>query len=213
MDPTAALAPIAALLVAAGFSAHTPATTTTEAPSAVEDAVPATADPATVNVPPGSPADRALWRRAYDLDNEIPIERSVASRLQLHARTRSLLPRLSELGARGALEPKRAAELAGRLREEWDETVELLVVRWPVDPTRVCGYDLLTFESVMRSDVGAQRDAQLAESRAALERCLTTAQLPLRAMRRANAGLRETIEEVERAISAAAPAPATAGAR
>ncbi len=173
------------------------------------EVVPSTADPTTVGVPPGSPADLALWRKTYDLDNELPIERSVASRLQLRAKTGALLERLGAQREQGAIPAERARALEAELTHAWRASAALLVERWPVDPTRVCGYELLLFESVLRSDESPRKATQLDETRASVLGCVTRAELPLRELHRVNPALEKAIDEAERAIAAAEPPPKT----
>jgi hypothetical protein len=164
--------------------------------SARDGALPATADPGSADVPPGSPADRALWRRGYDLDNEIPIERSIASRLQLQAVNLRLVEALAAGAKRSGADPSAAERLANverRLRAALRESVDLLRAQWPVDPTRVCGYAVLNFESVMRSDENPRKAAQLAETGAALRECVARGEAPLAVLRKANEELRSAI--------------------
>jgi hypothetical protein len=174
--------------------------------------MPATADPTATTVPPGSDADLALWRRAYDLNNEIPIERSISTRLQLQERNSRIVEALADAaagsGGRG-LAPAEAARLEAELRGALKDVVETLVARWPVDPTRVCGYDLLFFDSVLRSDEGPQKAGQLAQTGAALRDCVARGEQPLAVLRKANERLRQAIADSERAL-ASAKAPAAA---
>lgn len=164
--------------------------------SARDGALPATADPGSADVPPGSPADRALWRRGYDLDNEIPIERSIASRLQLQAVNLRLVEALAADAKRPGADPSAAERLENferRLRAALRESVDLLRAQWPVDPTRVCGYAVLNFESVMRSDENPRKAAQLAETGATLRECVAKGEAPLAMLRKANDELRSAI--------------------
>ena len=176
----------------------------TEAPPPAAS-IPATADPATISVPPGSAEDRALWRRAYDLNNEIPIERSISTRLQAEAASGRLLERLAQARkapGTGHDHHEQIEHAERRLYNTLKGNAELTLSQWPVDPTRVCGYPLLNFESVMRSNDGAQKPPQLAQTRAALLECVGKGEVPLAALRASNDGVRGAISTAEQVLVA-----------
>jgi hypothetical protein len=186
---------VLALLVAAATPTSPSATPAT--------AVPATADPDAVTVPAGAPADVALWRRTYDLNNEIPIERSISTRLQLEVKNGRLLEGLAALRKRPGVDHdthERAEHAEERLVRALREDVQVLTAQWPVDPTRVCAYDLLNFESVLRSDENPRKAAQLAQTREPVQECAGKAELALSTLRGANDRLREAITVAEQAL-------------
>ncbi len=182
-------------LASAGTAAAAPSAAAVPAPSPARDYD---------KPPPGSKADQALWQAAYDLDNDILLERAAASRLQHEAKTHEVLERLEAQSAKGALPADRANELRKRVSEEWARSMDLLVSQWPVDPTRGCRYDLLNFEGVMFSNEGPQKAGQLDDTRKALSACVARGTPAVRALRRANEDLRGAIAAAEVAIAAAA---------
>jgi hypothetical protein len=160
--------------------------------------------------PPGPPEDRALWIAGRDVSNEVRAERGRATRLQVRAKGYGYSQRLDALAAAGAIAPERAKELQARMEEELGEVVEILLRPWPVDPTRVCGYDVLLFGSALH----ARSAVRVAEARGPLQKCIARAEIVVRALRRADDELEAAMVEIDRLLAPPGAAPAAAaGAR
>jgi len=156
--------------------------------------------------PPGAKADQALWKSAYDVNSRLVAEQHVAARLTQGAKGSGYLERLPELGKAGALPQARADALAARLQQTWMANLEIIQRRWPVSKVRVCGYELLNFETIMGE--GASSATQLGDSRKALEECIGRANLVLGPLKRSNEELGAALAEIEREL---ASLPATRG--
>jgi hypothetical protein len=164
--------------------------------------------------PPGPKADQALWKVAYDLNNDLVVEQHVAARLTQGARGSGYLERLPELAKTGVLPKARADELAARLLQAWTANLEIVQRPWPVSKVRACGYELLNFESIMVDGRGMA--GPLADARKTLEECLDRARLALHPLKRSNEELQAVLTEIERVLASGsanpeAPAPAKAG--
>jgi len=157
---------------------------------------------------PGTADDHALWKAAADANNQVLIERSRASRLQTRASTGNYEARLDALvGKPGA---KEAATVRERLLSAWVENVGINTRQWPVDPTRACRNQVLTFESAMRDDNPARRGASLPEARQNVKTCLDKARLVLSALIRSSDQLEASLAEADRLLAAAGTAAAAA---
>ncbi len=128
--------------------------------------------------PPGAPADQDLWRTGNEVSDRILIERARANRLQVQARADGYEARLDAL-ASDPSRAKAAAKAKDRLVAAWTATTDLMLQRWPVDPTRGCRYDLLNFETALRDDNPGRQEATLPEARTRLSRCVKQAQAVL----------------------------------
>jgi hypothetical protein len=184
-------------------------------PSAANPAGPVSEPPRDFETaPPGaSPADQALWRSAYDVNNDLVVEQYAAARLTHQAKRSGYETRIPALAKSGALPQPRADDLLKRLRERWMANLELMQAQWPVSKVRVCRYELLNFEGVLPSDDNPRRKGQIEEARATLAPCVDKATAVLRAVRAANEGLRSVLAEIDRELAPypASPAAATAG--
>jgi hypothetical protein len=152
--------------------------------------------------------DLVLWKKARDVDVRLPIERSVSTRLMARANGSRWDERIAEGSRRGSLDEARAAELRRRLLEQWDVVTIVLTAGWKVDPTRVCGYPLLDFDSALRVDEQARRARLLPEAKGRLSECVETATRILAELERANGGLLAALEAVEKETPALPPAAA-----
>lgn len=152
--------------------------------------------------PPGSAEDQALWKAAYEANNQVLVERSRASRLQTRATSGGFQARLEALaGKPGA--PEGAAGVRERFLSAWVENVGINTRQWPVDPTRACRNQALTFESAMRDDNPARRGASLPEARSNLKVCLDKARLVLSALMRSSDRFEASLAEADRLLAAA----------
>ena len=167
--------------------------------------------------PSGTPEDQALWRAAYAANNDVPLVRGTAARLQQRATAGQYQQRLEALEKGPPDVAGRAAKLEGRLRAEWTRSYEIAARQWPVDPTRACRYPMLSFESAMLLDEGPEKAPQLSGARRDLQECLGKAQLAIGAMGKSNQDFEAVLAEVERFLSASPAAPgggaSPAGAR
>jgi hypothetical protein len=156
-------------------------------------------------LPPGSPSDQALWKTAVAANNEVVIVRAQASRIQWGAKRSGLDERLAALARQGPPEvARRAEELRQRLLDAWRQNVDYLTWRWPVDPTRACGYPLLNFATAM-PDQGKDAEVLLAAARADLQTCLDRALPAIRAMKESNERFARVVAEADAALAAARP--------
>ncbi len=167
--------------------------------------------------PPGSAADQALWKTAYDVDNDLVIAQFTSTRLQATAKTNAYLERLRDPAARGALSGDEARALANRLEGAWTANMSVTASIWPVSKVRVCRYELQIFEGVMLAGQSPRTEAQLDDARRALQACVAKAGTVQAALDKANADLEAAIAAADRAIgpayaqnpsATAAPAPA-----
>lgn len=162
--------------------------------------------------PPGTQADQDLWRAARDASNELVAEQHLAARLQHEAKAGQWVERLADPARRGALPVDRAEALSKRVQERWLANVAFMQAVWPVSKTRGCQYDLLNFEGVMFAgpSPSPKREAQLDETRRAVQDCLARAKGVLAEARKSTGDFREALAEAERALGPAATAPAPA---
>jgi hypothetical protein len=199
-----ALAVALSLALAAAMGA-TPEAAAPTAPAAPTGPVRGAGDP-----PPGTQADQQLWRAARDASNELVAEQHLAARLQHEAKAGLWVERLADPARRGALPADRAEALSKRVQERWLANVAFMQSVWPVSKTRGCQYDLLNFEGVMFAGPSPRREAQLDETRRAVQGCLARAKGVLAEARKSTGEFREALAEVERALGPVASAPAPA---
>jgi len=154
--------------------------------------------------PPGTPADQALWAAAGDVSNRVYLKRTEANKLQWEIRKQRPDERLAAI-ARTATgdEAKRIEDLRGRLLAAWTKNYEILVSRWPVDPTRGCQYQQLLLGSSMHAGDGPRINQARDEARA----CVDVAS---RAVARLEASTRE-LEAVVAEAAQVKPTAATPG--
>jgi hypothetical protein len=152
--------------------------------------------------PTGSPADVALWNRGLRASEAVVIERSQAGRLQQRVKSNRLQDRLDGAAARAAPEaakPLRA--LRDRLLKSWIANYEIMTRQWPVDPTRVCWYQVMVFEGALASPSRAAQ-GDLGQARQELATCADRAELAVRALAESNRELAAAADEATRALAA-----------
>jgi hypothetical protein len=189
-----------------------------EVPDASAPAIPAQGGRDFDSPPPGSSEDQALWKTAHDLNNDVPLDRHKASRLQLRAKTERYDERLEALARQGSQGAEQAGSLRPKLEGAWTASSNLLLSQWPVDPTRVCRYPLLTFEGVMYSNASPRKAPQLDQTRQELRDCVSKAQSITRALVRSNGEFEQVLAVLDRELpplvpTAGAPAPRPSGER
>jgi hypothetical protein len=165
-------------------------------------------------VPPGTPADQALWRKATDDSNRLSVSRGVAARLQWKAHNGKNDARLADRakGSSGG-EAARLESLARRVQDAWIGNRELTSAQWPVDPTRGCQYPAQQLESAMRLSDGPEKSAMLTQARRDVTRCTETMDTVLGRMVPSNQEFEKALAEADAALApAAASAPAAAPA-
>ncbi len=201
------MTPLALVTAAALVAATGPAPQPAPAPAPAQPQ----AQPRDFDSPPpgASPSEQALWRAAYEVDNGVLVERAAATRLQARARANGHGEALQAAAAAGRLPAERAGELSRRIEQAWAEVAAVLTQQWPVDPTRVCRNELLLYESALFVAPGPAREAQVESTRQQLQPCVAKAQVALRTLADADARLAAALDEAERALAAAPPAPAT----
>jgi len=200
--------PIHLLALSLALAGEGPAPAASPAAPAGTEAPPAATAPRDPDKPPpGAEADQALWQATYEINNDLVVEQHVAARLTQGAKGSGYLDRLPELGKTGALPKARADELAQRLLQTWTANLEIVQRQWPVSKVRVCGYELLNFESIMGG--GRAMAVPLADARKTLEECLDRARLVLRPLRKSNAELKAVLDEIGRELASLPPSPGT----
>ena len=167
--------------------------------------------------PAGSADEQALWRRAYETNNRMVVDRTVATRLQLRAK--QLTERVKALGGSGELAPDRAKALEADVLEAWNANLAVIQQPWPIDPIRACRYPWLHLDSAMQIGAAKEREEEVADTRKALEACLRRADAVLAKLGQSNRHLEHEVAEAEAALArlgpaavapAAAPTPAAA---
>ena len=201
-----------AALLALALAAPVPAAAAEPPPAPPREDTPAVPDASTaqaadpMEVPPGTKADQALWRKAIEVSNLISIARAEAARLQWRARNGNYDTRLAERAAgKTDAEAARLKALAAKVQAAWQENSELLASRWPVDPTRGCQYPAQQLESTMHMPDGAEKSAAMVGPRAEVTRCTDAADLILRRVGRSNQDLEKAIVEADAAFAPAPP--------
>jgi hypothetical protein len=158
--------------------------------------------------PPGTPADVALWRSGQAAGEAVVAVRAEAGRLQQRVRGERVLERLAAAAvAAGPEEAARLRALRGGLQERWAWDYELVSRPWPVDPTRVCWYPMLAFDSALRAPPGPAQ-ADLAPARQALSTCVEQARRAQAELAEANRALAAALDEAAAALGAAGQPPA-----
>lgn len=155
--------------------------------------------------PPGSAAEKGLWRRASATNDRVTTDRSAATRLQLRAKV--AVDGLKAAGAAGRLPTGRAKELEREVLEAWTENVALVGTQWPIDPTRACRYPQFFYESAMALPEGKRRAQRVAEAKGELEECLGRADRVLARLARSLKALEHEVVEAEQALAAPKTAP------
>ena len=166
------------------------------------------ADPAVEDGPPPStPADQALWRAGRFASESIVVERARAGTLQVKVRSNRLLERLEEAAEKaGPAERKSLTATREKLLAAWQRDYQVLSRQWPVDPTRGCGYPLLTFDSALRAPPGTDPVA-LATARGELRGCVEKARGAVKELSEKNKALATALEEANRALGSSVTRP------
>lgn len=174
---------------------------------------PAPQDDVFARPPPGSPADQALWTAARQVDSAIPLSRGEAARLQWRVQQGQFNERLAQLEKQGPLEKAARARRAGEeVIAARDRNREIMIRRWPVDPTRVCSYPLLDFSSALLA--GSSRPADKAlqdETRKRLQECVNKAEVILRSIEGSNKELAAALTALEAELPPGVPATGPSG--
>jgi hypothetical protein len=168
---------------------------------------PAWQEPDPMPMPPGSPADQALWREARDVNRAVPTARHEANRLQLRVRTEELSRRLGDAAKADPSAAPRLEVLRKRLADAQVAALDVYTSRWPVDVTRVCQVPFVDLTSAMN----AADPALIAEARDRTARCVELGRTAALRQERANAALAEVVAESEKALPPLAPAAADPG--
>ncbi|HQR30670.1 MAG TPA: hypothetical protein PLL32_09675 [Anaeromyxobacteraceae bacterium] len=157
--------------------------------------------PEPLQTPPGSKEDQALWWRAMDASNEISTGRAAAAKLQWRTRSGDYAKRLAEK-AKGlpAPEAERLTGLAKTLQAAWSANYALLSSRWPVDPTRGCGYPAQQLESAMHAAPLASQGAAIDGARKDARQCVDLAEAVLRRLHKANDDLAKALAAADAAL-------------
>jgi len=159
---------------------------------------------------PGTAADQALWAAGRKASEDVVISRTRAGRLQTTVRSHRLVERLTTAEKAAGADRDRFEDLREELVERWEENYEVFSRRWPVDPTRGCGYPLLNLESAMHVPEGTEKASELSVARAEVRACLDRSALAVRAMEQANRELEGSIAKAQAALAAAERAAAAA---
>jgi len=155
--------------------------------------------------PPGTPEDQALWAEGLDVSQRITGERYLASKLQWEARADRHGERLAELARKSSgSAAARAEELRQRYLAALALNYQTLARRWPVDPTRGCGYSMLYLASAMRTG----KADELAVMRPPVRTCVAKARPAVEVMAASNAELQRLAAEAAALLS---PPPGEAG--
>jgi len=162
--------------------------------------------------PPGSAEDQALWRAGVEASRQVTLVRLRAGSLQWQARRSDAEGRLAALERSGGAGAERARELLARYREAASRHYLALTRRWPVDPTRGCGYQVMHLDGVVRSREHPRKAAQLRVVREELEECVERARSAAEAMAASNAELERLLEEANGVLLPGAPVAPDPGA-
>jgi hypothetical protein len=150
-------------------------------------------------VPPGAPADQALWREAGEVSNRIYLARMAANGLLWDLRQKRPDERLA--AAAKIATPEEAARLEAlraRLIAVWTRNYEILVGQWPVDPTRGCNYARVYLGSSMQANDGPRISQAREDTRA----CVDVANAVLGRLEKSMSELRDVSAEVDRQLQA-----------
>ncbi|MBI5069157.1 MAG: hypothetical protein HZB56_13050 [Deltaproteobacteria bacterium] len=158
--------------------------------------------------PPGSAEDQALWSDAAELTRRVHVSRAEATRLQWDARTDRFDERLGERARQASGgEAEKLLGLQKLYREALATNYLTLTRRWPVDPTRGCGYAMLHLGSAMREG----KAELLGPSRADVRACVARARPAVEVMEASNADVARVSAEAARLLGPAPAAPAAPG--
>jgi hypothetical protein len=162
-------------------------------------------DPSTLSrIPPGTPEDQALWRTTVEVDRLVPLAKRKMAELQWTLRNERLDERLGTLAEGTSPDAARAREVRGRVAKIAVESYAILTRPWPIDTTRVCSYQLLSFGTAMSATNGPEKSYYLEAARADLQQCVAKARTTLEFVDRLN---RELGESVAEALELTGPLP------
>jgi hypothetical protein len=144
--------------------------------------------------------DAALSRSAAEVDEKVQVERGRATRLQARARAEEYDRRLEALEARPETQ-ERARAVRAQLVAAWTASAETLTRQWPIDPTRGCRNESLTFDSALGDADPARRAATLPEARTRLTNCLDRARLVIDAVERSSGQLEKALAAADQLLA------------
>ena len=161
--------------------------------------------------PPGTKADRALWRDAGNLSNQLTSTRWAANGMHWRIRTEELSGRLEAAAKADPAAAARLGELRKKLVEAQNESYADLTSKWPIDPTRGCQYPRSMLGAAMEASATRDSRAQLAQTRDAAAKCVDLARKTLARVKQSTEALGRAIDAAEAALppvpAAAPPAP------
>lgn len=184
------------LLAPLPVAAEPPATA--EPPAAGEPSVHAEGDP--LPVPPGTPADQAIWKATRDVSSTVTQTRYLANKMQWQVKTNDLFGRLDKAAEASPAEAARLKDIRARLAKARDANLAIYSGRWPVDTTRVCQYTLVELSSAMYEADGRGNTPSLNEARDRAVSCTRAAQGAADALRATNETFAAAIAEAEKAV-------------
>ena len=115
--------------------------------------------------PPGTKADRALWRDAGNLSNQLTSTRWAANGMHWRIRTEELSGRLDTAAKADPAAAARLGELRKKLVGAQTESYADLTGKWPIDPTRGCQYPRSMLGAAMEASATRDNRAQLGQAR------------------------------------------------
>ncbi|MEI7704395.1 MAG: hypothetical protein WCK73_07330 [Deltaproteobacteria bacterium] len=161
---------------------------------------PSTQQPDPLPLPPGTPADQALWKATRDATHEVVAVRWKANALHLQVRNTTVVARLNAAAKADPAAEARLVDIRTRLGAAQAENYAIYTERWPVDTTRVCQYPLLYLTSAMNSGESPETRMALAEARDGAKKCVDQARSAVARMGRSNAALSAVLAEAEAAL-------------
>jgi hypothetical protein len=139
---------------------------------------------------------------------EVWLSRSASMQLRNRVQQDAFARRLDQaIAAAGHEDAERLQKVRTRLRDADLKNLEIFRRRWTIDPYRACGYPQLNYDSALRMDPGANRQAEVQSAAVDLKSCVDRASVPVAAMKKANLELSAALEEAQRALEAAAAKP------
>lgn len=157
--------------------------------------------------PKASPAELQLWRDGIEVTRTVIVERRASFNLRARIKSADLAGRIAAARKAAGHERAEALELLERrLHKAFADDVDVYQRQWPVDPTRVCGYPHLLYDSALRLPPGQNRQAEVANAAPDLKTCVQTARAANAAMTGATRRLAAVAKEAEQALAPATPA-------
>jgi hypothetical protein len=168
---------------------------------------PALQEPDHYPVPPGTPADQALWKDTRDVNARVVQSRWAANGLQWNLHRTGLVTRLEAAAKVSAAASARLADVTKRLLLAQADNYSILMGKWPVDITRVCQYPLNQLTSAMFTGDGPDNRPFLNQARETAATCLEKATAMSVRMERSSAALSALMDEAEKALAPPAGNP------